>query len=92
MDNPRQRQDPSSDADSTTRPTHPLRNGLSCVCGVVSACAASFRAIPGDLRALNCLQAAFVTVFGIAMVVFSFVDFNYFLNPDTFASPFKWVS
>lgn len=35
-------------------------------------------------------QAAFVTIFGIVMVVFSIVDFNHFLDPESFPSAIKW--
>lgn len=58
---------------------------------IPSAFIASFRAIPADLAVLSLHQRIFVTIFGIVMVVFSIVDFSYFLN-DSLPSPIKWIN
>ncbi|GFH56345.1 hypothetical protein CTEN210_12821 [Chaetoceros tenuissimus] len=58
---------------------------------IPSAFIASFRAIPYDLAVLNPYQRIFVTMFGILMVVFSIIDFSYFLN-DSLPSPIKWIN
>lgn len=56
-----------------------------------SAFVASFRATPHDLAILNTYQRIFVTIFGMVMVVFSVVDFSYFIN-DSLPSPVKWIN
>lgn len=58
---------------------------------IPSAFIASFRAMPRDLAILNLWQRIFVTIFGIVMVVFSIVDFTYFIN-SSLPSPIKWVN
>ena len=71
---------------------------MSSACGKVTdgalvlkdAFVGSFKAIPGDLKALNLPKSIFLAFFGIVMVVFSIVDFNHLIQPGFVPSILKW--